>query len=245
LSEENNFLAAHEDKEAAVIQLRQQFNERQAVLLSQIEDLKKTCAEYRTDAERLRRWRRIRQKIAPEGGIRHLTLVVIRGLFEHYRRNSNALPSNSKVVVRCDQPDLSTSGKLSGISCLQGWAWPREIVERIEILIDGTHLGDAFYGFVRPDVIQYQSNWGDDVHLGFAFRLDTSILSAGKHQLKVVAIAKNGQIASVEGGIEVVVQQKNQNLPFAYNSRNGGSNGDGHLASSVTSADETPFEESK
>jgi hypothetical protein len=250
LSEQKDFLADHEDREAVLSRLQQQFDEQQAVLLSQIEDLKKACAEYRTDAEHLRRWRRVRQKIAPDGSIRHLALVIIRGTFEGLSQKPNGRPHDSQLILKCEQPDLGTSAKISGISCVHGWAWPRESVERIEVLIDGTHLGDAFYGFARPDVIQSHPNRGDEVHLGFAFRIDTSVLSAGKHQLKIVALGKKGESVSVEGSIEVILQQINQNPRLGKdNSPSGTGNGtrnfDHPLVAGTTSANAAPVDGSK
>jgi hypothetical protein len=269
MSEQKDFPAAHgeavalrrelapaakieEGKDAACARLQHQFYEQQATLLSQIEHWKKVCAEYRIDAERLRRWRRVRQRIAPDGSLRHLILVVIRAVFERRSQNSGEGVREARLLLRCEHPNLSTGAMVSGFCCVQGWAWPMVSVDRIEILVDEAHIGNAFYGFVRPDVIHSRAERGNDPHLGFAFRLDTSNLSAGIHQLKIVAIDKNGETTSVEGSIEVIPQQKNQQASFGgphNDSRsittNSTANLDRHVAATVTSADAAHLEGSE
>lgn len=210
---------ANQDKEAELARLQQQAYERQTALLSQVKHWKEACAEYRTDAERFRRWRRARQKLAPDGSLRHLLLVAIKSVavqtFGKARESSRADLRDAAVLLKCERPNLSATEKLSGFSYVRGWAWPRSGVERIEVLIDDAHVGNAFYGFVRPDVIRSHPERGGDVHLGFGFRLDTRTLSTGMHGLKIVAVGEDGQNTSVEGHVEVITQEQNRELSFS------------------------------
>ena len=192
---------------AATVRPPHEANEEQTALLGQIEHLKEACAEYREDAEKLRRLRRVRQRIAPDGSLRHLVLTAtksaLEGVLVGRKERSHAELPGAQLLLKCEQPDLTAGEKISGFSCVRGWAWPRSGVNRVEILIDNTHIGNAFHGFVRPDVIRSHPELGNDANLGFAFRLDTARLSPGVHALKIVAVGENGQSESIEGNVTV------------------------------------------
>jgi rhamnosyltransferase len=202
---------AFRDKEAELASLQQEATARQNSLIAEIGKWKAACSEYYADAERLRRWRRVRQRIAPEGSLRHFVLGLVAAWTKAItgKRNNDVTADlrDMGLLLRCEEPNIGASPKLSGFTRVSGWASPKRKVLSIGILIDGAHVGNAFYGFVRPDVIRSHPEFGHDVHVGFAFRLDTKKLSAGIHSLKVMATAKDGEIATQEGYFEVLAEQ--------------------------------------
>jgi rhamnosyltransferase len=117
------------------------------------------------------------------------------------------------MLLKCEEPNLDVNHKLSGFICVSGWAAPKRKISSIEILIDGGHVGNAFYGFARPDVIRSHPDFGQDVNVGFAFRLDTNKLSAGMHSLKVIVNSSDGKTAIQEGDFEVLTEDASRR-PF-------------------------------
>lgn len=107
------------------------------------------------------------------------------------------------LLLCCDEPNLKSISQISGICCIRGWAAPKSEISRIDVFLNGNHVGSAFYGFVRPDVIRSHPKLGHDFRVGFAFRLDATKLIAGMHILRIVATGKNGSAASLEGTFEV------------------------------------------
>jgi len=202
---------AYRGKEIELARLRRQAEARQNSLLSEVEQWKAACSEFRADAERLRRWGHVWQRIAPEGSVRHFVLGAAAAFIERIsgRRTKNARVDlrDMDLLLRCEEPNIDVSSKLSRFICVSGWAAPKRKISSIEILINGAHVGNAFYGFARPDVIRSHPEFGHDVHVGFAFRLDTKTLSAGIHSLKVIAASKDGKKAILEGDFEVPAGQ--------------------------------------
>jgi rhamnosyltransferase len=202
---------AYRDKEIELARLRLQTEARQNSLLSEVGQWKAASSEHRADAERLRRWRLVRQRIAPKGSVRHSVLGVAAALIQAITATrKNHAPADVRdmdLLLMCEEPNIGASPRLSGFICVSGWAAPKRKISTIEILIDGAHVGNAFYGFARPDVIRSHPELGRDAHVGFAFRLDTKTLSAGMHSLKVIAASKDGKEARLEGGFEVPAEQ--------------------------------------
>jgi rhamnosyltransferase len=202
---------AYRDKQAELVLLQREADARHDSLLSEVEQWKAACAEYQNDAEQLRRWRHVRKRIAPEGSVRHSVLGAAATLTQRIigaRKNRVRVDlRNTDLVLNCEEPNIDVSPKLSGFICVSGWAAPKHKVSSIEILIDGARVGNAFYGFARPDVIRSHPEFGDDVRVGFAFRLDTTKFSAGMHSLKVITTSKDGKTATREGDCEVLAEE--------------------------------------
>ena len=114
------------------------------------------------------------------------------------------------LLLRCEEPNLCTNSKISGFSCVRGWAAPKRQIEKIELFIDGLQISSGFYGFVRPDVIRAHPELGADAHLGFAFRVDTRNLALGMRTVRVIVTARDGKTTSLEGNVEVVSQEASQ-----------------------------------
>ncbi len=207
-------ISARQNAQESLARLQKQAHEERVALLSELGHWKQVCADYRVDAERLRRWRRLRQRIAPEGSFRHWTLTFIKGAAERVLGKGRKNPKKDNreynaLLLRCEYPDLDAAEDVSGFLCIRGWAWPRSAVERIQVFVDDLHAGNAFYGFERPDLLSFHPERGSDVHLGFSFRLDARKLGSGVHKLKILAIGENRESA-VEGTINVIERQESE-----------------------------------
>ncbi len=97
--------------------------------------------------------RGIRRRVAPYGTQRDR--VLSRGLHRFRRApNTDLSPSPPESVIEgildSPAPDSSCHGALS----VAGWAVsPRGAIEHIRILLEGQLIGEASYGWIRPDVV--------------------------------------------------------------------------------------------
>lgn len=82
----------------------------------------------------------------------------------------------------------TTSELTSGITNVFGWALDREGISAVQIWLDGQFVGDAIYGFSRPDVGGYYPGYPDSLAPGWLFLLDTTLTSDGLHHLQAVAV---------------------------------------------------------
>jgi rhamnosyltransferase len=148
-------------------------------------------------------------------------MLLLRSLAERILRVSRGYERGSSVgeqpavLLWCDEPNLQTTPRLSGITCIHGWAIARSKIGEVRIFLDDAELGRAFHGFVRDDVIQKHPGYGNDIHIGFAFRFDISKKPPGIHTLKILATAITGETASIEGKVELVPEQYQDNSPPA------------------------------
>ena len=55
----------------------------------------------------------------------------------------------------------------------------------VEIYVDGTFMGQAAYGFPRPDVADHYPNLNNSTHSGWMFTMDTRKLANSIHRLTV------------------------------------------------------------
>ncbi len=99
-------------------------------------------------------------------------------------------PGTSLTVV-CDRAIITTSGVL----LIDGWAGGGPGVERIVIEIDGDPMGDALYGRPRADVAT--TNPGILVESGFSFERSIPDYANRGHQIRIVAIAPEGESKEV------------------------------------------------
>jgi len=75
---------------------------------------------------------------------------------------------------------------VGGSTTFQGWAFDSNAgVAAVEIIIDGNYVGQAEYGFPRPDVIVAHPEINPIVNTGWKFIMDTRLLSNARHQLTV------------------------------------------------------------
>jgi radical SAM protein with 4Fe4S-binding SPASM domain len=82
---------------------------------------------------------------------------------------------------------------VQGITTVHGWALDIAGVARIEILINGSRVGDATCGQERPDVAEAYPNYKDNIHSGFLFELDTTQLADSYHLLALRITNQDGE----------------------------------------------------
>jgi len=84
----------------------------------------------------------------------------------------------------------SKNDYVTGSTVFQGWA----VIEGggsnidVQILIDGNFVGNAQYGFPRPDVQQSYPFLANSLNSGWRFTMDTKKLSNARHQLTVQVV---------------------------------------------------------
>ncbi len=114
------------------------------------------------------------------------------------------------VTFVCDQnlPNESSVGNIDlplngllyhGTVTTVGWALDWEGVQSIQILVDGHPVGNATYGFPRPDVFQlsYYPGYPSVGAPGWQFPLDTTKLSNGEHFLDVIVTDVKGATTDI------------------------------------------------
>ncbi|MFC4800164.1 N-acetylmuramoyl-L-alanine amidase [Neobacillus sp. GCM10023253] len=87
---------------------------------------------------------------------------------------------------------------IKGQTMISGWFLDDSGVSKVEVLVDGTAVGQAVYGDARPDVqnayLQYKNG-----NSGFHFALDTTKFSDGKHTVAIRETGMNGRVNTLPG----------------------------------------------
>ena len=87
---------------------------------------------------------------------------------------------------------------VGGNTTFQGWAWDENAgVTAVEIIIDGNYVGQAEYGFPRPDVIEANPQINPILTTGWKFTMDTKLLSNARHQLTVRVVDGQGNRSEI------------------------------------------------
>jgi hypothetical protein len=91
---------------------------------------------------------------------------------------------------------------VGGDVLFRGWAVEDGAsVANVEILVDGTFVGLAQYGFPRRDVGDHYPHIENSDNSGWTFRMDTRTLSNARHRLTVRVVDSDGngsEIGSVD-----------------------------------------------
>ncbi len=80
---------------------------------------------------------------------------------------------------------------INGVFEVFGWASDFQLVDHVEVDVDGHVVGNAFYGLSRPDVRAIDPRVFSN-NVGFSFLLDTTRLSDSPHDLVVYVIDRFG-----------------------------------------------------
>lgn len=82
---------------------------------------------------------------------------------------------------------------ISGTYTVAGWALvDGGPIDRVEIYLDGEHIGDAVYGVPRPDVAADYPGRDGEPNFGYSLQLDTTLYSNGPHTLSAAAFSLSG-----------------------------------------------------
>ncbi len=108
---------------------------------------------------------------------------------------------NSTVTIKNDNSkgylDSPVSGKnYRGTQTVKGWFLYDGEVDIIDVMVDGTVVGQAVYGDARPDVQNAFPQYNNGT-AGFHFDLDTTLFTVGKHIVTIRITGKNGRVISL------------------------------------------------
>jgi hypothetical protein len=99
---------------------------------------------------------------------------------------------------------VSEQPQATGVLVISGWALDPDRIERILIYVDGSFVGNATYGFPRPEVTNEYPGFPDTFAPGWIFNLDTTKFSHGFHSFQVLTEDARGfQDEIGEAGFEV------------------------------------------
>jgi hypothetical protein len=84
---------------------------------------------------------------------------------------------------------------------VSGWAFDDVALSRVEILVDGVHVGDATLGFSRPDIAAGIA--GAPGNSGFKYLLNTLAFANGRHTITARAIDTSGNASARTSSVTV------------------------------------------
>jgi ADP-heptose:LPS heptosyltransferase/GT2 family glycosyltransferase len=82
---------------------------------------------------------------------------------------------------------------ISGRLMIEGWALARDGMAGIDVELDGTLLGQAYYGMARPDVGVAFPEWDGGARSGYTFHCPSRALPDGEHTIQVIARSRTGE----------------------------------------------------
>jgi hypothetical protein len=85
---------------------------------------------------------------------------------------------------------------VNGVVEVFGWAFDFQVVQTVQVDIDGQVVGNAVYGLPRPDVPANDFRVGIS-NVGFSFFLDTTQLSDSQHDLVIYVIDRVGNKSEI------------------------------------------------
>ena len=127
------------------------------------------------------------------------------------------------IQMNLDEP--LNRGTQSGVGMIRGWVVSEEPVDRIEVYLDGEYAFDIPYGDPRPDVGAKFPDIESAGTSGFSVPFRYSALSAGEHDVEVVAVDRFGNRSERSAVFDVVRFHKGYiggtdtpNLDWSYSS---------------------------
>ncbi len=132
-------------------------------------------------------------------------------------------PEGLNVFFKCadssfDSPSFgfidipSSFDYIGGNIVFQGWALDFDGIAAVEMIIDGNYVGQAQYGYPRPDVADQNPNFIDALHSGWQFTMDTRKLSNARHRLTARVLDDRGNRDEI-GSVDFYVYNTAQPTP--------------------------------
>ncbi|HET6194406.1 MAG TPA: hypothetical protein VFE12_01580, partial [Acetobacteraceae bacterium] len=87
----------------------------------------------------------------------------------------------------------SAVNPITGRLTIEGWAMAQSGVTSIAVHLDEQRLGEAHCGLARQDVAIAYPDWANSLRSGFAFHCPPRSLQNGKHVIRLILRASNGQ----------------------------------------------------
>ena len=120
--------------------------------------------------------------------------------------NSPAIVQSTAMRLEVDKPAMSgdvVTETVTGRLTIEGWALARSGIRAIDAFLDGSLLGQAYYGTARRDVGEAFPDWSNSLRSGYIFSCPPRGLENGAHVVRLVAHAENDETKSVELRIDV------------------------------------------
>ena len=132
------------------------------------------------------------------GSVLEGDIYIIAGDYREARQDIQALNDAKKASGDVLPPfgtlDLPLATQtVTGVVPVAGWVLDDVGVVRVEVLVDGTLVGQASYGSSRPDVATVFLHAPEQI--GFSYLLDSARYADGPHQLQIRATDKAGHVA--------------------------------------------------
>ena len=85
-----------------------------------------------------------------------------------------------------------------GFLSLAGWALAPAGIAGVEVFVDGTSLGEAYYGIRREDIGNAFPGMANALLCGFAMLVPPPVLRRGRHEIRVIVRDKAGTSSQVD-----------------------------------------------
>lgn len=127
-----------------------------------------------------------------------LTLSGTSGTLVHNAPLTLSVTTSLKAYVDVPQANASVTGSIIA----SGWAFEAVPVTSVQVLVDNVPLGQAIYGFPRPDIpLAFP---GAPTNCGYEFRVDTTTLTNASHGISLRITDSSGNVSSF-GPVSFVV----------------------------------------
>ncbi|MDP4143924.1 MAG: Ig-like domain-containing protein [Bacillota bacterium] len=119
--------------------------------------------------------------------------LVIFSLFPY----STVKADQSNYVIRMDiESPQNNSNVAQGSLTLSGWALDTSGIQSLNVYVDNSKVGQTINNLPRPDVVAVYSGYQQSSNCGYTYNLDLRSLNTGYHNIKVEAVATDGDKAS-------------------------------------------------
>ncbi len=100
-------------------------------------------------------------------------------------------------------PDGNVANEtVRGFMSIAGWALAPAGIAGVEVLVDGTSLGEAYYGIRREDIGNAFPGMDNALLCGFAMLVPPQVLRRGRHDVRVIVRDKAGTSTLVEFAVD-------------------------------------------
>jgi len=100
------------------------------------------------------------------------------------------------------------SSTINGIKTIRGWVLDGSGVNKIEVLVDGTKVGEAQYGIERNDVYNIYPEYNNR-NSGFTYNLNTGSIANGQRTITIRSIGNDGKQTNFTRNVNI-----QNNLPL-------------------------------
>lgn len=107
--------------------------------------------------------------------------------------------SHAETVVGAFEGNVTGMNAGTGVVGVIGWALASTGVKRVIIQVDGSDVGQAFFGFEKPQITAEYPGFPDTAHPGFVYNLNSVPYSNGNHVVSAKVITHGGASVVLPG----------------------------------------------